>query len=560
MFCNQCEQTAKGGSCTKIGVCGKNDEISNLQDLLLHAVQGLALFALAGRQEGIVDRETDLFTMEAIFSTLTNVDFDPSRFQEMINRAVELRENMKKKVSAAGGRTDFAETAAAFIPAGSIEELNAQGAALDFISTLDEDENIRSLKQTLLYGLKGIAAYADHAWILGQQDDAIAGFIYEALVALMAKGLSVDECVAVALKAGEINLRTMELLDAGNTGTYGHPQPTSVPLGARKGKCILITGHDLKDLELLLEQTKGKGINVYTHGEMLPAHAYPELKKHDHFYGHFGTAWQNQHKEFPHFPGPVLFTTNCIQKPLESYKDRIFTDGLVGWPGCRHIANKDYTPVIEKALAMEGFIEDTDKGSVMVGFGRNTVLGVADKVIDGVKSGAIRHFFLVGGCDGARPGRDYYTRFVEQVPNDCMVLTLACGKFRFFDKDLGDIGGIPRLLDVGQCNDAYSAIKIAVALADAFKCGVNDLPLSMILSWYEQKAVAILLTLLFLGIKDIRLGPSLPAFITPAVLQVLVDNFDIKPVAASPEEDLAVILGSQQKEANEEEDMTPALG
>ncbi|MDW7773999.1 MAG: hydroxylamine reductase [Desulfobulbaceae bacterium] len=553
MFCNQCEQTAKGGSCTKLGVCGKNDTVSNLQDLLLHAVQGLALFAKEGRNKGIVDPETDLFTMEAIFSTLTNVDFDPNRFQELINRAVTLREGMKNKVAAAGGRTDFTEAAATFTPAESIEALDNQGAELNFIPSLDEDENIRSLKQTLLYGLKGIAAYADHAWILGQKDDAIAGFVYEAMTALMARGLSVDECVNFALKAGEINLRTMELLDAGNTGTYGHPQPTTVPLGAAKGKCILISGHDLKDLELLLEQTKGKGINIYTHGEMLPAHAYPELKKYEHFYGHYGTAWQNQQKEFPLFPGPVVFTTNCIQKPQASYADRVFTDGLVGWPGCRHIANKDYTPVIEKALAMEGFTEDTDKGSVMVGFGRNTVLGVADKVIDAVKTGAIRHFFLVGGCDGARPGRNYYTRFVEQVPEDCMVLTLACGKFRFFDKDLGNIGGIPRLLDVGQCNDAYSAIKIAAALADAFDCSVNELPLSMILSWYEQKAVAILLTLLHLGIKDIRLGPSLPAFITPAVLQVLVDNFDIKPVAATPEEDLEAILGSSPGGSNKEE-------
>jgi hydroxylamine reductase len=544
MFCNQCEQTAKGGACNKIGVCGKNEEVSNLQDLLIHAVQGLALYAAEGRKQGIVDEDADLFTMEAIFSTLTNVDFDPARFQELINRAVELRDSMKAKVAAAGGNTEFAEAAATFVPADSVAGLDAQGAELDFIQALDEDENIRSLKQTLLYGLKGIAAYADHAWVLGQKDEAIAGFIYDALVALMAKGLSVDDCVAVAMKAGEINLRTMEILDAGNTGTYGHPQPTSVPLGHRKGKCILITGHDLKDLQLLLEQTEGKGIDIYTHGEMLPAHAYPELKKYSHFYGHFGTAWQNQHKEFPNFPGPVLFTTNCIQKPKDSYIDRIFTNGLVGWPGCKHITNKDYTPVVEMALAMEGFTDETDNGSVTVGFGRNTVLSVADKVIEGVKSKAIRHFFLVGGCDGAKPGRDYYTKFVEQVPQDCMVLTLACGKFRFFDKDLGDIGGIPRLLDVGQCNDAYSAIKIAVALADAFECDVNDLPLSMILSWYEQKAVAILLTLLHLGITDIRLGPSLPAFITPAVLQVLVDNFAIKPVAETPEEDLATILAA----------------
>ncbi|HDK43815.1 MAG TPA: hydroxylamine reductase [Desulfobacteraceae bacterium] len=543
MFCNQCEQTAQGTGCSKIGACGKKPEVSDLQDLLMHGVQGLALYAAEGRRRGIVDEEADLFTMQAIFSTLTNVDFDPARFQELIKRAVELRESVKAKVAAAGGRTDFDQAAATFTPADSIDGLAAQGAALDYIRTLDEDENIRSLKQTLLYGLKGIAAYADHAWILGQKDDAIAGFLYEALVALMTTGLSVDACVAVALKAGEINLLAMKILDAGNTGTYGHPVPTTVPLGAKKGKCILISGHDLKDLALLLEQTEGKGINIYTHGEMLPAHGYPELKKYDHFHGHFGTAWQNQHKELPDFPGPVLFTTNCIQKPLDSYRDRVFTTGLVGWPGVNNITDKDYTPLIDKALSMAGFTEDTDKGTVMVGFARNTVLGVADKIIEGVKTKAIRHFFLVGGCDGAKPGRDYYTKFVEQVPTDCLVLTLACGKFRFFDKNLGDIGGIPRLLDVGQCNDTYSAIQIAVALADAFDCGVNDLPLSIILSWYEQKAVAILLTLLYLGIKDIRLGPSLPTFISPAVLQVLVDNFDIKPLAATPEEDLKAILG-----------------
>ena len=542
MFCNQCEQTAKGIGCNIAGVCGKNEEVADLQDLLIHALQGLALFAQEGRKLGIVDDATDLFTYEAIFSTLTNVDFDPDRFVTLIKRAVELREAMKAKVAAKGGKTNFSEAPAAFIPAGSVSELAAQGKALNLIENLDSDVNIRSLKQTLLYGLKGIAAYADHAAILGQKDPAIAAFCYDALAVMLVQGLTVDQCVPVAMKAGEINLRTMELLDAGNTGTYGHPAPTSVPLGHRKGKCILITGHDLHDLELLLKQTEGKGIDIYTHGEMLPCHAYPELKKYPHFYGHFGTAWQNQQKEFPNFPGAILFTTNCIQKPREDYIDRVFTNGLVGWPGVKHISDKNYAAVIEKALAMPGFTDEVDNGSVMVGFGRNTVLGVADKVIDAVKSKAIRHFFLVGGCDGAKPGRDYFTRFVEQVPNDCMVLTLACGKFRFFDKNLGDIGGIPRLLDVGQCNDAYSAIQIAVALSKAFDCGVNDLPLSMVLSWYEQKAVAILLTLLYLGIKDIRLGPSLPAFISPAVLQFLVETFDIKPVA-TPEEDLKAILG-----------------
>ncbi len=543
MFCNQCEQTAKGTGCTKIGVCGKNEKVADLQDLLIYAMEGLALYAHEGRQHGIVDEATDRFTMEAVFSTLTNVDFDPERFVVLIKRAVELRDAMKEKVAAADGKTDFDVDAATFAPADNLEDLAAQGLETHLIPTLDDDENIRSLKQTLLYGLKGIAAYADHAWILGKHDDGVAAFVYEALAALTAKGLSVDDCVGIALKAGEINLRTMQLLDEANTGAYGHPLPTTVPLGHRKNKAILITGHDLRDLELLLEQTRDKGIDIYTHGEMLPCHGYPELKKYDHFYGHFGTAWQNQHKEFPNFPGPVLFTTNCIQKPKDSYKDRVFTTGLVGWPDCTHLVEKDFSVVIDKALEMEGFTDDVDNGSVMVGFGHNAVLGVADKIIEAVKNKDIRHFFLVGGCDGAKPGRDYFTKFVEQVPQDCVVLTLACGKFRFFDKQLGDIGGIPRLLDVGQCNDAYSAIQIAVALAKAFDCGVNDLPLSMIISWYEQKAVAILLTLLFLGIKDIRLGPSLPAFITPAVLDVLVQNFDLKPIAATPEEDLKAILG-----------------
>jgi hydroxylamine reductase len=404
----------------------------------------------------------------------------------------------------------------------------------------------------VLYGLKGVAAYADHAKILGREDDAVYAFIQEALAALLRKDMSVDEWVGMVLKCGEVNLRAMELLDDGNTSTYGHPVPTKVPLGARKGKAILVSGHDLKDLEEILKQTEGKGIFVYTHGEMLPCHGYPELKKYAHFHGHYGTAWQNQAKEFAVFPGAILMTTNCIQKPKESYADNIFTTGLVGWPGVNHISGKDFTPVIEKALELDGFTEDTDKGSVMVGFARNTVMSVADKIIGAVKNKDLRHFFLVAGCDGAKPGRNYYTEFVEKVPADCAVLTLACGKFRFFDKDLGDIGGIPRLLDIGQCNDAYSAIQIAVALSKAFDCGVNDLPLSMVLSWYEQKAVAILLTLFYLGIQDIRLGPSLPAFITPNVLDVLVKNFAIKPIS-TPAKDLATILGEPEESFEEAE-------
>jgi len=543
MFCNQCEQTAKGTGCTQIGVCGKEENVSGLQDLLTHAVQGLSIVAVEARKVGITDDSVDRFTAEATFACLTNVDFDPARFDTWIRKAVELRNNLKAKLEAAGGSVASDSAAVTFVPAPDLAGLEAQGIALNFIPSMDDDEDLRSLKQIALYGVRGLAAYTDHAAILGQKDDSVYAFIQEALADLTKKDLGLNELVGVALKVGEVNLKAMELLDAGNTETYGHPVPTPVPLGTKAGKAILVTGHDLKDLAMLLEQTKDKGINIYTHGEMLPCHSYPELKKYDHFYGHYGTAWQNQQKEMAQFPGAILFTTNCIQKPRDSYKDNVFTTGLVGWPNIAHIGDdKDFTPVIDRALALPGFSQDEDKGDVLTGFGRNTVLGVADKVIEGVKSGAIKHFFLVGGCDGAKPGRNYYTDFAEQVPEDCVILTLACGKFRFFDKKLGDIGGIPRLLDVGQCNDAYSAIQIAVALAGAFDCGVNDLPLSMILSWYEQKACVILLSLLHLGIKDIRLGPSLPAFITPNVLNVLVENFAIKPIAETAQEDIETIL------------------
>jgi len=477
MYCNQCEQTAKGIACTTMGVCGKTEAVAGLEDLLTHAVEGLCLVADAGRKVGVVDNAVDRFTCEAIFSCLTNVDFDPARFQALISKTVTLREGLKAKVKAAGGKTDFALAAATFSPAATLTGLEEQGAALQFINTMDANPDLQSLKQITMYGLRGLAAYADHAAILGKEDDAVYAFIHEAMATLPTEQ-GLNELVALALKCGEVNLKAMELLDAGNTGTYGHPVPTSVPLGHIPGKCILVTGHDLKDLAMLLEQTKDKGINIYTHGEMLPCHGYPELKKYSHFYGHFGTAWQNQHKEMPEFPGSILFTTNCIQNPRDSYKDNVFTTGLVGWPGIAHIESdgqtKDFSGLINRALAQPGFTDTLEKGSVLVGFGRNTVLGVADKVIAAVKSKAIRHFFLVGGCDGAKPGRNYYTEIVEQIPSDCMILTLACGKFRFFDKQLGDIGGIPRLLDVGQCNDAYSAIQIAVALAGAHVEGAVD--------------------------------------------------------------------------------------
>lgn len=542
MFCYQCEQTAKGTGCTTVGVCGKSEEVADLQDLVIHAAQGLSLYAVEARAKGIHDPKSDKLLCEIIFSTLTNVDFDPDRFATLIKKTVAIREEIKAKVAAAGGKVDFDEAAATFTPAGDIAGMVEQGKAVALNADDGEDPDIRSLKHIILFGLKGVAAYADHAAILGQEDDSIYAYVEEALATIIRKDLTVDELVALTLKCGEVNLKAMEILDAGNTGTYGHPVPTVVPLGAKKGKAILVSGHDLKDLELILKQTEGKGINVYTHGEMLPCHGYPELKKFDHFHGHYGTAWQNQAKEFAEFPGAIVMTTNCIQKPKESYKEAIFTTGLVGWPGVTHIADKDFTVAIDKSLAMEGFSEDTDTGTVMVGFGHNAVLGVADKIIEAVKNKDIRHFFLVAGCDGAKPGRNYYTEIVEKIPSDCIVLTLACGKFRFFDKQLGDIGGIPRLLDIGQCNDAYSAVQIAVALANAFECGVNDLPLSFILSWYEQKAVAILLSLFHLGIKDIRLGPTLPAFITPNVLDVLVKNFNVMPIT-TPDEDLKAILG-----------------
>jgi len=542
MFCYQCEQAAKGEGCTRVGVCGKQPDVAALQDLLVHALKGLALYAVEGRKVGVNDSEVNIFTCKGTFATLTNVNFSAERFEEMIRRCVELREALKEKVKAAGGNVDFTDAPATFEPAATLDDLVKQGEGVGLKSDPSIDPDILSLQHILLFGLKGVAAYADHAEILGQEDDGVYAFIHEGLAATLSKDLSLDDWVGLVLKCGEVNLKAMEILDAANTGAYGHPEPTKVSLGAKKGKAILISGHDLKDLKELLKQTEGKGINIYTHGEMLPALGYPGLKKYAHLAGHYGTAWQNQAREFAEFPGAILMTTNCIQRPKEKYVDNIFTCGLVGWPGVTHISDSNFAPVIERALALPGFAEDTNGRSVMVGFARSAVLGVAGQVIEAVKNKDIRHFFLVGGCDGAKPGRDYYTEFVEKVPSDCIVMTLACGKFRFFDKDLGDIGGIPRLLDIGQCNDAYSAVQIAVALAEAFEVGVNDLPLSMIISWYEQKAVAILLTLLHLGIKDIRLGPSLPAFITPNVLNVLVENFNIMPIS-TPDEDLKAILG-----------------
>ena len=542
MFCYQCEQTAKGTGCTIQGVCGKLPEVAALQDLLLYSLMGLSQVAVAGRAVGVTDREVNIFTVKAAFSTLTNVDFDQDRFKDLIGQAASHRERLKKMVAAAGGSLTWPEGAATLQPAADLSGLVKQGETVGLHSYPGDNPDILSLKHTVLFGIKGVSAYADHALILGQEDDSVYAYVHKGLAAIQGDNLGLEDWVAMALECGAAAVKAMELLDAGNTGTYGHPVPTKVPLGYKKGKAILVSGHDLKDLEELLKQTEGTGINIYTHGEMLATHGYPKLKAYSHFYGQFGTAWQKQTKEFAEFPGAILMTTNCIQRPKNDYKENLFTSGMVGWPGIPHISDLNFKPVIDRALALPGFTEDKVTQEVTVGFARNAVLGVADKVIKAVKSGAIRHFFLVAGCDGAKPGRNYYTEFVEKVPDDCVVLTLACGKYRFFDMDLGDIGGIPRLLDAGQCNDAYSAVQIANALAGAFNVGVNELPLSLIISWYEQKAVCVLLALLHLGLKGIRLGPSLPAFLTPAVLDTLVKAFDIKPITTA-DEDLKAILG-----------------
>lgn len=526
MFCFQCEQTAGCAGCTgKAGVCGKTAEVAELQDQLTGALVGLsrAVDNAPDANEG-----TWRLMIEGLFTTVTNVNFNEKTIRELIDRV------HKEKVRLVPGCSGCSSRC------GSNDDY-------DMNLLWNAQEDIRSLKSLILFGVRGMAAYAYHAMVLGYTDDAVNRFFAKALFAV-GEDWGMDELLPIVMEVGEKNLKCMALLDKANTESYGTPAPATVPLTVEKGPFIVITGHDLHDLKLLLEQTEGKGVNIYTHGEMLPAHGYPELKKYPHLKGNFGTAWQNQQREFADIPAPVLFTTNCLMPPKASYADRVFTTAVVSYPELTHIGeDKDFTPVIEKALELGGYNEDkpftgiNGGGTVMTGFGHGAVLGVADQVIEAVKSGAIRHFFLVGGCDGARPGRNYYTEFVKQTPADTVVLTLACGKFRFNDLELGTIGGLPRLMDVGQCNDAYGAVKIALALAEAFGCGVNDLPLSMVLSWYEQKAVCILLTLLHLGIKNIRLGPTLPAFVSPNVLNYLVENFGIAPIT-TPEEDLKQLL------------------
>ena len=525
MFCFQCEQTAGCAGCTgSAGVCGKTADTAKLQDQLTGALIGLAR-ASRGKTPSESSRRA---MIEGLFTTITNVSFDEERIREQI-------ENVKKEKNVlTAGSGDGSQ------PCTGNEDYD-----MDLLWNADED--IRSLKSLILFGLRGMAAYAFHAMVLGYSDEEVNAFFYEGLCAV-GEEWTMEQLRPVVLKVGEINLKCMALLDRANTETYGSPEPVTVPLTVEKGPFIVISGHDLKDLQLLLEQTEGKGINIYTNGEMLPAHAYPKLKAYSHLKGNFGTAWHNQQKEFADIPAPVLFTTNCLMPPKSSYADRVFTTEVVSYPGVTHIGeDKDFTPVIEKALELGGYQEDREftgingGTSVTPGFAHNTVLSVADTIIEAVKAGALKHIFLVGGCDGARRGRSYYTEFVKQTPADTAVLTLACGKYRFNDLDLGTVGGLPRIMDMGQCNDAYSAIKAAAALADAFGCGINDLPLTLVLSWYEQKAVCILLTLLHLGIRNIYLGPTLPAFVSPGVLKFLVENYGIRPVT-TPEKDLAEIL------------------
>lgn len=547
MFCYQCEQTAKGTGCTKFGVCGKEPDVAAVQDLLVHAAKGISMYAHRAALLGLHDLDIDRFVTNALFTTVTNVNFDTTRLVDLLNKASAIKnaahELYRSANAKAGNIEEVLAGAAMWKPAPDLAGLVSEGKEVGIERSKQAyGEDITALRELLLYGLKGTAAYAVHAMVLGKEDATVYAFFHEALDFLTRDDLSIDELLGMVLRCGEVNLTVMALLDSANTGEYGNPVPTPVRIEPLKGKAILVSGHDLKDLENLLRQTEGKGINIYTHGEMLPSHGYPGLKKYKHLAGNYGGAWQDQQKEFDAFPGAILMTTNCIQRPHDNYQARIFTSGLVAWPGVQHIDDGDFAPVIKAALNAEGFAKDGSDKTILVGFGHNAVLSVADKVIDAVRSGAIKHFFLVGGCDGAKSGRNYYTQLAEAIPDNCVILTLACGKYRFNKLEFGDIGGIPRLLDIGQCNDAYSAIKIAVALAEAFDTDVNSLPLSMILSWYEQKAVCILLTLLHLGIKNIKLGPSLPAFVTPAVLNVLVDKFGIAPLT-TPEKDLKEILG-----------------
>lgn len=543
MFCYQCEQTAGGKGCTKVGVCSKTPEIAALQDLLIYQAKGISCYVNELIKKGEkIDKDIVSFVENSLFTTLTNVNFDGDVHEEMLKKSQEIKQNLRSKVSTCENCCEQATYNLSDTRDKMLEDAKRAGIMYD--QNLDAD--IRSLRQTIIYGLKGISAYGHQARELGYYNDQVDEFYFRALAATCDDNLTVEDLITWTLKTGDMSVAVMQKLDEANTTIYKNPAPHKVNVHVKKGPFIVVSGHDLKDLEMLLKQTEGKGINIYTHGEMIPCHGYPELNKYPHLAGNFGGAWQDQQKEFDNIPGCILMTTNCLMKPRDSYKDRIFTTSVVGWDGVKYIGKtengeKDFSEIINKALELGGFKEDQEPKEILVGFGHNATLSNAPAIIDAVKSGKLRHFFLIGGCDGARPGRNYFTEFAKQVPNDCIILTLACGKYRFNKLEFGEVAGLPRLLDVGQCNDAYSAVRIALALADAFDTDVNSLPLSIILSWYEQKAVADLLALLSLGIKGIYLGPSLPAFLSPNVLQYLVDAFDIKPIS-TPEKDLASCL------------------
>ena len=543
MFCYQCEQTAGGKGCTKIGVCGKTPEIAALQDLLIYQVKGISCYANELIKKGEkIDKEIVSFVENALFTTLTNVNFDADVHEKMLRQSQEIKQNLRSKVQNCENCCEQATYNLSDTRAQMLEDAKRAGIMYD----QDLDADIRSLRQTIIYGLKGISAYGHQARELGYYNDQVDEFYFRALCATCDDKLTVEELINWTMRTGDMSVAVMQKLDEADTTVYKNPKPHKVNVNIKKGPFIIVSGHDLKDLEMLLKQTEGKGINIYTHGEMIPSHGYPELNKYKHLAGNFGGAWQDQQKEFDNIPGCILMTTNCLMKPRDSYKDRIFTTSVVGWDGVKYIGktengDKDFSEIINKALELGGFKEGEEPKEILVGFGHEATLSNASAIIDAVKSGKLRHFFLIGGCDGARPGRNYYTEFAKQVPKDCIILTLACGKYRFNKLEFGEVAGLPRLLDVGQCNDAYSAVRIALALADAFDTDVNSLPLSIILSWYEQKAVADLLALLSLGIKGIYLGPSLPAFLSPNVLQYLVDTFDIQTIS-TPEKDLASCL------------------
>lgn len=543
MFCYQCEQTAGGKGCTKMGVCGKTPEIAALQDLLIYQIKGISCYAKEIVEKGEnVDKSIVTFIENSLFTTLTNVNFDADFHVEMLKESQRIKEKVRKQVGKIKNDTDHATYNLSETKSEMLEDAKKAGIMYD--QKLDPD--IRSLRQTIIYGLKGISAYGHQARELGYYDDQVDNFYIRALEATTDDTLSVEELIRWTMRTGDMSVAVMKKLDEANTTVYDNPSPHKVNVHIKKGPFIIVSGHDLRDLEMLLEQTEGKGINIYTHGEMIPSHGYPGLKKYPHLVGNFGSAWQNQQKEFDNITGCILMTTNCLMRPRETYKDRIFTTSVVGWDGVKHIpkgkdGKKDFTEIINKALELGGYEEDQEPHEILVGFGHNATLSNAETIVNAVKDGKIRHFFLIGGCDGARPGRSYYTEFAKMVPDDCIILTLACGKYRFNKLEFGEVAGLPRLLDVGQCNDAYSAVRIATALADAFGTDVNGLPLSLIISWYEQKAVADLLALLSLGIKGIFLGPTLPAFLSPNVLQYLVDTFNLRLIS-TPEDDLKTCL------------------